>query len=48
MCLINSHKKGREVLGRSNIGIAGSNSVRGMDICQRFSGLVFVLCTCMP
>jgi hypothetical protein len=31
------------VFGRSNIGIAGSNPARGMDVCLRFS----VLC-CVP
>jgi hypothetical protein len=44
MRLIKNREKGRDVSGRSNNGIACSNSVRGMDICQRFSGLLFVLC----
>jgi hypothetical protein len=28
--------KMRRVLGRWNIGIMGSNSARGMDVCLRF------------
>jgi hypothetical protein len=31
--------KANTVFGRSNIGIAGSNPARGMDICLRFSVL---------
>jgi len=31
--------KARTVFDRPNIGIAGSNPARGMDICQRFSVL---------
>jgi hypothetical protein len=31
--------KSRTVFDRSNIGIAGSNPARGMDVCPRFSVL---------
>jgi hypothetical protein len=31
--------KARPVFGRSNIGIAGLNLARGMDVCPRFSVL---------
>jgi hypothetical protein len=36
-----ARSKASTVFGRSNIGIAGSNPARGMDVCLRFS--VFVL-----
>jgi hypothetical protein len=38
---IAARSKASTVFGRSNIGIAGSNPARGMDVCLCFS--VFVL-----
>jgi hypothetical protein len=37
-----SRSKASTVFGRSNIGIAGSNPARGMDVCLRFSAFVLV------
>jgi hypothetical protein len=36
--------KASTVLGRSNIGIAGSNPARGMDVCVCVSLYCVVLC----
>jgi len=33
----NGRSEVRTVFGRSNTGIVGSNPIRGMDVCQRFS-----------
>jgi hypothetical protein len=34
-----ARSKASTVFGRSNIGIAGSNPARGMDVCLRLSVL---------
>jgi hypothetical protein len=34
-----TQSKPRTIFGRSNTGIVGSNSARGMDVCPRFSVL---------
>jgi hypothetical protein len=36
-----ARSKARTVFGLSNIGIAGSNPTRGMDVCPRFSVLCY-------
>jgi hypothetical protein len=41
---IAARSKARTVFGRSNIGIAGSNSARGMDVCLCFSVLCGPVC----
>jgi hypothetical protein len=38
-----ARSKTRTVFGRSNTGIAGLNSARGVDVCPRFSALCCVV-----
>jgi hypothetical protein len=41
---IAARSKASTVFGRSNIGIAGSNPARGMDVCLCFSVLCCPVC----
>jgi hypothetical protein len=41
---ITARSKASTVFGRSNIGIAGSNPARGMDVCLCFSVLCCPVC----